>query len=294
MTALERRQLSRDLSALANASVAEALKLQQARNAVCALVGITGPAGAGKSTLIAKLARFRVTDLPLAIVAIDPSSPLSGGAILGDRIRMMELADDPRIYIRSLATRSSCDGLADNLPSILNRIARAGFAEILLETTGVGQVEYAIRWMVDTMVLVLTPGAGDQVQAMKSGIVETSDVVVINKSDQPGAEQLAREIQAVIRYREKGPVDWVPPVLMTRADNSSEFSELSATIDAHRKAISSVQRTNRIRSWQTLLVSSLIARRSDELLSRLSAEDIARPLPELFDKVARAMGEKSS
>jgi LAO/AO transport system kinase len=289
MTAYERRRLSRELSALANASVASALQHDEARNQACAIVGITGPPGVGKSTLIGSVALSRLRST-MAIVAIDPSSPLSGGAILGDRIRMVDLSEEPRIFIRSLATRASRDGMADNIPLILNRLASAGFGEILLESTGVGQVEYGIRAMVDTMVLVISPGAGDQIQAMKSGIVEIPDIFVVNKADLPGAIDLANEMRAIIRLREKSRRSWTPPVLLTSTEDKSTLTELNAAIDAHHKLVlSEGNRDVRARAWQIQLITSLIARRTAEALNTCDAEDFTLPVSKLYAKVAAAI-----
>src|SRR5690606_35670836 len=151
-------------------------------------IGVTGPPGAGKSTLIAALTRYRLKRAGcIAIIAIDPSSPNTHGSILGDRIRMDCLVDDSRVYIRSLASRSANDGLTENLPEILGVLDDFGFDEIILETVGVGQSEFAVRDLVDVELLVMAPGAGDQIQAMKAGIVETADICIVNKADQPGA-----------------------------------------------------------------------------------------------------------
>ena len=183
-TSEQRRTMSKALTRAANASVADVLTTAQGSSGLCGRIGVTGPPGAGKSSLIAALARRRLQrEGDIAILAIDPTSPVSGGAILGDRIRMEDLAQNPRVYIRSLASRRSHDGLADNLPDMLEIVERAGFVEAILETVGVGQVEYAVRHVVDTILLVLMPGAGDQIQAMKGGILETADILVVNKSD---------------------------------------------------------------------------------------------------------------
>jgi molybdopterin-guanine dinucleotide biosynthesis protein len=150
--------LSREISRIADASVTEMLALSDAAVATGRRIGVTGPPGAGKSSLIARLVRQRLERAgDIAVIAVDPTSPVSGGAILGDRIRMEELATDPRVYIRSLASRHSLDGLADNLPSVLGYLETAGFTELVIETVGVGQVEYEIRSLVDT----LLDGSGD-------------------------------------------------------------------------------------------------------------------------------------
>ena len=290
MQAPDRRRLSRQLSALADATVAQILSASVGGCGICPVIGVAGAPGAGKSTLIGKLAGIRAATLaPLAIIAIDPSSPVSGGAILGDRVRMLDLADDPRIYIRSLATRTSHDGLADNLAAMLDCVASAGFAEIVTETTGVGQVDYAIRWLVDTMVLVSTPGAGDQIQAMKSGIAELPDIFVINKADQPGADQMVREIETVIAHRRRGQSEWVPPVLKTSADLPDSIAALSRAIDRHRGAVTPLEREQRMLQRQRQRLSSLIARRASAVLGQMSGPELQLPIAELYGRVAAAL-----
>lgn len=165
---LDRRALGRRLSALADASVEQCLRLAEITDAFSVpRIGLTGAPGVGKSTLAARLALHRADTRRIGVLAIDPSSPLSGGAILGDRIRLDEMAQasdyKSRIYMRSVASRAAADGLADNLPEMLQAMAAAGFDELLLETVGVGQVEHAVRSQVDTLVLVLMPGSGDTV-----------------------------------------------------------------------------------------------------------------------------------
>lgn len=288
MTPGERRDFSRLLSKLADASVADALSLAQSTGpAICRRIGITGPPGAGKSSLIAKLARHRLRDDgDLAIIAIDPSSPVSGGAILGDRIRMEELTTDPRIYIRSLATRTSLDGLADNLPDVLAALDRFGFAEVLIETVGVGQVEYAIGALVDTLVVVLPPGAGDQIQAMKAGILEKADIYVVNKADQAGAPQLAAELRAIVQHRNLTADMWTPPIVSTAISNSTSIAALASEIDRHQAWAAQTGRaivTHRAR--QTHHVASLLNRRVSEVLGDLPPEALQQPLGKLYRSV---------
>ena len=297
MTPEDRRRFSRLLTRLADATVADVLGVTETAGAGrCRRVGVTGPPGAGKSSLIAKLARHRLgADGDLAIIAIDPTSPVSGGAILGDRIRMEALATDPRIFIRSLATRTSLDGLADNLPDILAAIDGFGFAEVLLETVGVGQVEYAVSALVDTTLVVLPPGAGDQVQAMKSGILEKADIYVINKADQPGAKQLATEIRAVLKHRTIPDGGWIPPVVATVATAAAEpasLADLSAAIDRHQDWARHSGSWHASRcAWRTNHVASLLTRRVGEVLKSLAPGERTQPVAALYGTVLQRIGE---
>lgn len=293
MTSEERRRFSRLLSKLANATVAEALGMVQSSDyARCRRVGVTGPPGAGKSSLIAKLARHRLRhDGDLAIIAIDPTSPVSGGAILGDRIRMEELATDPRIYIRSLATRNSFDGLADNLPDILAALDGFGFTEVLLETVGVGQVEYAVSDLVDTTLVLLPPGAGDQVQAMKSGILEKADIYVINKADQPGASQLAAELRTVLKQRHRLEANWTPTILATSIGDAASMVALDQEIDRHQAWMrDSGGWADRRGAWRTSHVASLLSRRIGEILHDLAPHERTQPVGALYATVLDRIG----
>ena len=293
MTPEERRRFSRLLSKLANATVAEALDMvQSADSARCRRVGVTGPPGAGKSSLIAKLARHRLReDGDLAIIAIDPTSPVSGGAILGDRIRMEELATDPRIYIRSLATRNSFDGLADNLPDILAALDGFGFTEVLLETVGVGQVEYAVSDLVDTTLVLLPPGAGDQVQAMKSGILEKADIYVINKVDQPGASQLAAELRTVLKQRPTLEDSWNPTIIATSIGDAASVVALDREIDRHQAWMrDSGHWADRRGAWRTSHVASLLSRRIGEILHDLAPHERTQPVGALYATVLDRIG----
>ncbi len=286
-----RRGLAREISRIANAPVADILGVIESSPAEGYRIGVTGPPGAGKSSLIAELARHRLKrEGTLAIVAVDPTSPVSGGAILGDRIRMAELATDPRVYIRSLASRDSVDGLADNLPSVLDFLAARGFEEILVETVGVGQVEYEIRRLVDTMVLVLIPGAGDQVQAMKAGVLETADVIVVNKSDLPGAQRLQSELHAVLERRTMARGGWPARLVATAANDPDSFARLSAALDDHRSWLAEGdRRAARLTDRRRHQVASLIARRLHEAMQALPQEALGAPLGQLYDRVVRSL-----
>src|SRR5256712_2631940 len=231
----DRRALSQALSRAAKASVAGTLAGAAPEfSGRSRLIGITGPPGAGKSTLVARLAPFRLAKAAsLAIIAIDPSSPRTQGSLLGDRIRMEALGDHPRLYIRSLPSRHAHDGLTENLPEILATLEGFGFDEVLVETVGVGQTAYGVRALVDAEILVLTPGAGDQIQAMKAGIMETADLLVVNKSDLPGAERLEAELLGVLRHKSSES----PPVLRVKLGDDAGVAALSDALDRHLAAI---------------------------------------------------------
>jgi len=232
-TPLNRRQISRELTRIANAPVCEVLDTIGDSEAPAAFrIGITGPPGGGKSTLINALVKDRLkdsADTRLAVLAIDPSSPLSGGAILGDRIRMDAIADLPGLYLRSLSSRGARNGLCDNIVDLLTLLETHGFDEVLLETVGVGQSEVAVHEVVDTLVVIVPPDAGDSVQTMKSGILEMADIVVVTKADQPGAQRMKSDLSAVLRQRNDREV----PVLLTKATGDG-VGALSAAIDDHR------------------------------------------------------------
>ena len=201
------------------------------------IVGITGSPGAGKSTLTDKLARtIRKSGLTLGIIAVDPSSPFTGGALLGDRVRMSELSNDPDIYIRSMATRGFLGGMAKATGDVVKALDALGKDIIIIETVGVGQDEIDIIGIADTTCVVLVPGLGDSIQSMKAGIMEIADVFVINKADKPGADQLCTEvcsrlsIDSQIMARE-----WTPPVNSSIAVEDVGIAELWQSIENHRK-----------------------------------------------------------
>lgn len=233
---LDRWGLSRALTRMANASAADLAQFASREPPARAArrIGITGAPGAGKSTLVGHLALERAPKGLLGVLAVDPSSPKSGGAILGDRVRMDDLAGIGDLYIRSLGSRRTCDGLADNLPEMLDLMDEFGFDEVLLETVGIGQAEYAVRAQVDTLVLVLMPESGDVVQAMKAGIMEMADIFVVNKSDLPGARKMAADIQRIAAASRLPGDAWRAPVLLTSASQPASVRALSEAIDDHR------------------------------------------------------------
>jgi LAO/AO transport system kinase len=262
-----RRALSRALSRIANADVGETLaQATSATGSALIRIGVTGPPGAGKSTLIARLAKLRKgSRRKIAVLAIDPTSPVSQGSILGDRIRMDSIADDPDIFIRSIPSRRAHDGLTDNTADLLNAMEGHGFDEVILESVGVGQAEYSIRTLVDTVVLVLLPESGDAIQAMKAGILEMADIYVINKADLPGAELMAAEIEMVAQRQSAD--GWTPPVIRTTRNDPDGFAELDAAIASHAEwRVTHTNDDNIRRARARYQARGLIARRVDEIL----------------------------
>lgn len=275
-----RRALARAMSRVADASVAEVLVFTTAAAEGRAWrIGVTGPPGSGKSSLIARLAKARLDRLGpreeggarqerLAILAIDPSSPIRGGAILGDRVRMDALADDPRVFVRSLASRGEHDGLAHNIVDLLALADAHGFAEVMLETVGVGQAEHAARALVDSLVLVLHPDAGDSIQAMKSGIMEVADIYVVNKADLAGAARTSAELRAVLKATRGGGRGWTPPVIEIGRGREEGVGALDAALELHREHVIRTADADAVeRGRRRYHLHSLLQRRIDEALT---------------------------
>jgi LAO/AO transport system kinase len=280
---LDRRALGRSLTRLANASVAEVLadagRRGDADRAPAARIGLTGPPGAGKSSLGGRLAVLRARTARVGVLAIDPSSPRSGGAILGDRIRMDELAGADDLFVRSLASRTAGDGLAQNIPELLHAMEHAGFDEVILETVGVGQAEHAVRHQVDTLVLVLNPESGDIVQAMKAGVMELADIYLINKSDLPGAARLAGDIQRVLQLSRGDADGWLAPVLQTSIRDAASIERLSAEIDLHLAWRRDTYRERDPRDERARYrLRALLERRVAEVAGALAPEFFEQPL----------------
>jgi LAO/AO transport system kinase len=196
------------------------------------IIGITGPPGAGKSTLVQRLAQaYRKQGRRVGIVAVDPSSPFTGGAILGDRIRMAEIYTDPGVFIRSMATRGALGGLARSTSDAVDVLDAAGFDVVVIETVGVGQDEVDIVRAADTVAVVLVPGLGDDIQAIKAGILEIADVFVVNKADREGSDRVVAELSMMLDFA--GHPAWRPPIVKTSATTATGVADAVKALEAH-------------------------------------------------------------
>ena len=242
------------------------------------VVGVTGNPGSGKSTLVSKLVtRLRQFDRRVGVVAVDPSSPFSGGAILGDRIRMNDHAADPKVFIRSCSTRGTLGGVSHATEDIARVMDAMGCRVILVETVGVGQAEVEIARLAETVIVVVTPGYGDDIQAMKAGVLEIADVFVVNKSDQPGADAVVRQLGALWDLGPKSDEStWQPPVLRTNAVAGEGIDELGLAIEDHG-AIAKVDQG----------VGSRARCRLEHMLLRLVRDELTRELLETELTAAR-------
>jgi LAO/AO transport system kinase len=273
------RALARAISTVEDraAGSSELLKALFPHTGKARVLGLTGAPGAGKSTLVDQLARlYRKDNRQVGIIAVDPTSPYTGGAILGDRIRMQEHFSDPGIYIRSMATRGALGGLARTTADVATVLDAAGHDVVLIETVGVGQDEVDIVRLADITVVILVPGMGDDVQSIKAGIMEIADIFVINKSDHPGAERVEREIKTLqsLATRNDG---WIPPVVKTVASEGQGIGELAEAI---RKFEDHLQAGNLLlkrsaHNWQQRLREMLRDVVLERSKSRVSDETLA-------------------
>lgn len=233
----DRRAVARAISRVEaeGPSAASMVRAVHGRTGRAHLVGVTGAPGVGKSTLVDRLAAvLRSRGRTVGILAVDPSSPFSGGAVLGDRVRMQAHAGDDGVFVRSMASRGRLGGLSRATGDAALVLDAAGFDVIVIETVGVGQAEVEISRAADVTLVVTMPGGGDGVQALKAGVMEIADVFVVNKADQAGADRAAAEIEAVLGLNEYGPGEWRPPVLRTRATEGGGVREVVAAVDRFR------------------------------------------------------------
>ncbi|QEC51999.1 LAO/AO transport system kinase [Anseongella ginsenosidimutans] len=235
------------------------------------VAGITGPPGSGKSTLInAIVTQLAEEGKRVAVLAVDPSSPFHGGALLGDRIRMQPNFSHPGVYIRSLASRGSLGGLSGTCIEIVDVLKAFGFDYILVETVGVGQSEVEVAALADTTLVVLVPESGDEIQVLKSGLMEIADIFVVNKSDREGARELAIVLQRMLHDRPPG--TWQVPVLQSVATRSEQIGEIIAQINLHRKAVSSTVKPVLLASkaWQLITRNRMRDITREQLLEQLT------------------------
>jgi LAO/AO transport system kinase len=253
-------------------------------------VGITGAPGAGKSTLTTHLIRAgRAAGAEMAVLAVDPSSPFSGGAILGDRVRMQDHALDRGVFIRSMATRGHLGGLALATPEAVRALDAVGFDWVLIETVGVGQVEVEVVGAADTTVVVVTPGWGDAVQASKAGLLEAADVFVINKADRPGVEEARRDLEHMLDLaglvggdgHRRG--EWRPPIVATVAVRSEALEDLWGAVAAHRAHLEETGALDRRR--EARIVDELRTIVGERLMERARAAARGEPFEDLRRRV---------
>ena len=246
------------------------------------VVGLTGPPGVGKSTTTSALVgAYRARGLRVGVLAVDPTSPFSGGALLGDRVRMSEHAADTEVFIRSMASRGHLGGLSWAAPAAVRVLDAAGCDVVLLETVGVGQSEVEVAATADTTVVLVAPGMGDGIQAAKAGILEVADVLVVNKADRDGADRTVRDLRGAVAMGERDRTAWRPPVLRTVATSATGIDDLVEAIDGHRRHLGAAglreRRTRRAaREVEALAVEMLRARvgrvAGDDRLAALAAE----------------------
>jgi LAO/AO transport system kinase len=294
----DRRALARGLSAVEamGDEGARLLDAVWARTGRARRVGITGPPGVGKSTLVAALVRLeRALGHTVAVLAVDPSSPLTGGALLGDRHRLAREASDEGVFFRSFASRGSMGGLSRAAPLALDLLDAAGFDTLLAETVGVGQTELEVAATADSVAVVLSPESGDAVQAMKAGLLEIADVLCVNKCDREGAEELAQTLEAMLDRR--GALPWRPPVVRTRAPKDA--LPLAEALEAHRRWLGgegrlAERRRRGLAARLRTLVMGLLAERlvagKEALLEARAAEALAGRRS-LLDAARSTVGE---
>jgi LAO/AO transport system kinase len=250
------------------------------------IVGITGPPGVGKSTSTNALVKdLRATGKRVGVLAVDPSSPFSGGALLGDRVRMQDHALDKDVYIRSMASRGHLGGLAWSTPQALRVLDAAGCDVVLIETVGVGQSEVEIAGLADTTLVLTAPGMGDGIQAAKAGILEIGDLFVVNKADRDGAEQVRRDLRNMIALADRSDESWKPPIVLTVAQTGQGVDEVVEKVDEHRRWLESSgerarRRERRARDEIEAIAVTALRRRWGNVHERTELDELAEQVVE--------------
>ena len=281
------RTLARAISMVENRSPgsADLLKALFPQTGRARILGLTGAPGAGKSTLVDQLARhYRKENRTVGIIAVDPTSPYTGGAILGDRIRMQDHFSDPGIYIRSMATRGSLGGLARTTADVATVMDASGRDLIMIETDGVGQDEVDIVRVADVTVVILVPGMGDDVQSIKAGIMEIADIFVINKSDREGAERVEREIRALQSLAIRND-HWTPSIVKTVASEGTGIGELVAAIAEYEAYLQkeNLVLQHRVENWQNRLIEMLRDAMLEKARAQMQDGNVARYAAEVAE-----------